>query len=94
MDCADNSTHYAELDDSARLALIKVAEIAFKGHSETITPAQPEAPKIRLSLSSNEVPTIQPKITLKKIPTAQKLGLADADLLAISNALKKLVRFD
>jgi hypothetical protein len=90
------STHYGDLDDDARLALIKLAEIACKGHTETNVSQMSgvETPKIRLSLSNTDYPfpQMQQKITLKKVPTAQKLGLADADLLAISNALKKLVR--
>lgn len=91
------------LDKETRLALVKVAEIIAKGNSEvlqsrTIAAEAPVAtPKIRLSVNTPDYPfpTMPPpiKVTLKKklVPKAQTSGLSDGDLLAVSNALKKLV---
>lgn len=84
-------THAIRLSVQTRLAIIKVAEISLRNVPEVLQ--RDTAPKIRLNLTADiPMPVKAPKIVVKKAIKAQQQGLSNSDLLAIRNALAKLVR--
>lgn len=95
-----NRTSARTDDDVSRFAFVKLAEMLSGSQPEPqpgriITLATPlEAPKIRITAepAPPPVPAQPVKLTLKKkVPKAQSTGLSDTDMVAISNALRKLV---